>query len=629
MTAEAKIRISATDATKAAFASITGSMSNLERSAKQVQTAFNAVAGIALVRTLTSAVFSTVTLADELNKLSQRTGIAVESLSSLQQAAELADVSSEEFTAGIKKLNLALTEAKDGTSQAGQLFKALGVDTTKGAEVALRGVADALGKIPDAAVRVRIANELLGKGGEKLIPLLLSGSKGFDEIRASAERYGTVISAKLARDSEEFNDNLTKLKQSAGVLGVTLASQLLPPLLTITDNLVKAREGGRGFQQVLIEIDKLAASTLGGIENLFTGGGGRLDQMAQRTFEIAKRIEDGRGGPLREDRGRIRRPEAEPVGPQLPPGRAPDVQAILKALNPASKGGAPKKDPFIELLEKQAETRLRLQVDAAQAEQEAEKAGEAAKKNELEYLADLAIANENRIQQAQEAGDAAQKAIQAEADAIKDRIDPTRAYIRDLERIAELQKEGYLTEAEAVRATTQLAEAFKAAGDAAIKTNSAAKDIGLVFVSAFENAVAGGKGLRDILKGIESDLLKLGTRKLLTEPFLEFLSPSKGGKGGATGGGFDLGGVISSVFGSIKGLIPSFAVGTDFVPATGLAMIHKGERIVPAAQNNGAYGGMNVTVNVQARDVNSFRGSEAQIAASVAASLGRAQRRNG
>ena len=40
--------------------------------------------------------------------------------------------------------------------------------------------------------------------------------------------------------------------------------------------------------------------------------------------------------------------------------------------------------------------------------------------------------------------------------------------------------------------------------------------------------------------------------------------------------------------------IPRFANGTDYVPRTGLALIHQGEKIIPAAQNNG--GG--VTVNV-------------------------------
>jgi hypothetical protein len=51
--------------------------------------------------------------------------------------------------------------------------------------------------------------------------------------------------------------------------------------------------------------------------------------------------------------------------------------------------------------------------------------------------------------------------------------------------------------------------------------------------------------------------------------------------------------------------VPSFEVGTSYVPRTGLAMIHQGERIIPASQNRpGA--GSSITVNVSTPDAQSF-----------------------
>ena len=44
---------------------------------------------------------------------------------------------------------------------------------------------------------------------------------------------------------------------------------------------------------------------------------------------------------------------------------------------------------------------------------------------------------------------------------------------------------------------------------------------------------------------------------------------------------------VATVLGTIAPFIGSFANGIDFVPKTGLAQVHKGEKITPAAQNNG------------------------------------------
>jgi len=48
--------------------------------------------------------------------------------------------------------------------------------------------------------------------------------------------------------------------------------------------------------------------------------------------------------------------------------------------------------------------------------------------------------------------------------------------------------------------------------------------------------------------------------------------------------------------------LPSYDVGTDYVPRTGPAMIHQGEKIVPAGQNSGSGFTHAPTYNVQAMD---------------------------
>ena len=58
--------------------------------------------------------------------------------------------------------------------------------------------------------------------------------------------------------------------------------------------------------------------------------------------------------------------------------------------------------------------------------------------------------------------------------------------------------------------------------------------------------------------------------------------------------GFNLGGQVK---------LPSFDVGTNFVPNDMIAQIHKGERIIPASQNNGTMGTtINMTLNIARAD---------------------------
>jgi hypothetical protein len=97
-------------------------------------------------------------------------------------------------------------------------------------------------------------------------------------------------------------------------------------------------------------------------------------------------------------------------------------------------------------------------------------------------------------------------------------------------------------------------------------------------------------------------------------------------KGGGGAGDF-FGGIMSSVkniFGGMFGGAPSFATGTPYVPRDMMAMVHKGEAIIPAAQNTG---GSTIVMNISTPDVGSFRASQNQIAGEMQSALS-ASRRN-
>ncbi|WP_270934586.1 tape measure protein [Falsiroseomonas oryzae] len=174
------------------------------------------------------------------------------------------------------------------------------------------------------------------------------------------------------------------------------------------------------------------------------------------------------------------------------------------------------------------------------------------------------------------------------------------------------------------------------------RTGDAARELGLAFSSAFEDAVVEGRGFGELLKGLERDLLRIGTRKLVTEPLANaatgLLNSALAGIGSLFGGP-----AVASARGNAfgpGGLIP-FATGgivdrpTVFPFARGVGLMGEAgpEAILPLRRGrNGRLGveataaPINVVFNVSTPDAGSFRASQGAILAELNRALRRSQR---
>ena len=168
--------------------------------------------------------------ADEFNKLSQKIGISVESLTALNYAAKLSDLSIESLTKGIKKLSTNLVEAQQGAGDGARLFDALKLDPKQFDETdqLLLVLADRFSKMPDGAGKAALAVKLFGKAGLDLIPFLNQGAAGIKAFMEEARRLGLVLTEEDALAAEKFNDSLKKLHlQSEGIIR-TFFSGMIP-----------------------------------------------------------------------------------------------------------------------------------------------------------------------------------------------------------------------------------------------------------------------------------------------------------------------------------------------------------------------------------------------------------------
>lgn len=336
----AQILITAVDQTRTALDSIRNNLGRLGDETRRVQ---GLLAGLGVSLTLgafAALVKGAIDSADELNKLSQKIGISIEALSTLQFAAQLSDVGLDTLKTGLKGLSANLTEARSGLGEGAALFQALGIsveDTAgnlKSSDTILLEIADRFASFEDGATKTALAVKLFGKSGMDMIPFLNQGSSGIRALMQEAERLGLKLSTETAQAAEAFNDNLTALKASSSGLGISLATELLAPLRVVTDAIREGQGEATGFAAILGGAFKTtleAILVLGvNVAYVFKSMGTEIGGMAAQLTALARldiRGFKAIGEAMREDAAKARAevdalsarilnpPQARPAGP--------------------------------------------------------------------------------------------------------------------------------------------------------------------------------------------------------------------------------------------------------------------------------------------------------------------------
>lgn len=215
--------------------------------------------------------------ADEAGKAAQRVGITVESLQSLQYAADLSGLAAEELQGSLVKL------AK-GAAEANPAFAAMGIKVTdaagnlKTADELLAEVADKFASYRDGAEKTALATELFGKAGAQMIPMLNSGADGLAEMADEARALGLVFGSDVSKNAEEFNDNLTRMGKIKDGIVARITGQMLPALKGFSERMIDAAKNTSlwdGVAQGMVTTLRVLASTgsiVYGIFDVLTDG---------------------------------------------------------------------------------------------------------------------------------------------------------------------------------------------------------------------------------------------------------------------------------------------------------------------------------------------------------------------
>lgn len=563
---ESRIRITAVNATQRAFGEIQRSMRDVEGSASSLRNAMLGLGTGLSLAGLVSFAKSGIDAADNLNKLAQKVGVSVESLSAFQYAAKLSDVSAEQLATGLTRLARAASDAQAGTGESAEAFRALGIAVTnssgqlKGTEDLLLDVAEQFAGIEDGAGKTALAMRLFGRAGADLIPLLNQGRSGFAELRAEAERLGVVISSNTAKAAEEFNDNLTRLSSGAEALKIQLANELLPTLNRFVSELLEGNRVSGGFVESLRLFGTInpfrtladnIKSTREELERLqrvqaigATDPNSRFQDRSGLAADIdreKKRLEFLKfqqrqealalgAGIDRDERQRFGgvaggRP-APALGGRAGGGGAADTRAanalkqledeILKAQELTRTEevlAAIEAGRYGKLTEAQ---RTRLVNLAAEVDLQRENA-------RVQKEADAALADSTKQQDARTRAEA--ERLNQLAQSYRDLADPLDKFRRQLAEVEDLLARGLLTQDQALELQFKInvdmdealqdIDGFK---NTVRDTNNEAREIGLIFQSAASDAIRDWQGVGNLIRSIGQDIAQLILKKTVTEP---------------------------------------------------------------------------------------------------------------
>lgn len=216
---------------------VEGKAKNLGMAVRGAGLAFKALFATAAVGSIIAIGKSAIDTADAFGKLSTRTGIAADKLLAYVNAGKLADVSQSDLETGLRTLARTQVEASEGVKTYADAYAKLGVTvknqdgTLKDSDQLLSEIADRFQDLPNGPEKAAVAMDIFGRSGQKMITLLNGGSEALDE-------FGFELSENFARNSETFNDNLTKVGIEIDRLKMQVLDDLLPALIDLSETFI-------------------------------------------------------------------------------------------------------------------------------------------------------------------------------------------------------------------------------------------------------------------------------------------------------------------------------------------------------------------------------------------------------
>jgi hypothetical protein len=511
-----------------------------------------------------------------LGELADAAGVSTDALQAFGYAATQVGLSNEELQRSLQALTRRISDAAIGEQAAQQAFTRLGISfrdaegNARSTEAVLTDLAERIAGLKDPAERTAAATAVFGdRLGQRMIPFLLQGREGLERLTAEALRFGAIADADLIAKADEASDKIAALERAFSSLVRNLIAQVAPALTRVADAINQLVTGATIAQRraSLEQTRDALQQRLRELENEQAGQPPAAPPprrgTIQRGARDAAREQAGvtRAGLIAEIRQQLDEVQRE-IAALEAEARAAEERA-RQILNPDSRAGGGNEAALrrqraaedIQRLQENLDARLRI---------EREFQSRLSRIREAEAAGAIDTAEAQRLVTAatRERDEALQKLTGTQrraANATRDNRDAERELkevLRERERLIQqnetayeryqrrLENLGLLVERaervgrpipdetiqrEATSALEELERAERRVEESGNRARDAARELGLTFSSAFEDAIIRGKKFSDVLKGIGQDIARIIARRTITEPLGNAISSALSG----------------------------------------------------------------------------------------------------
>lgn len=545
---------------------------------------------------------------EDLKDFGEAFGTTVENASALEDVIRRNGGSVQDLNGIMQRFNATLNEA-DPSKGAGAVLKALNLDIEQLKRLdpaeALKETAQAFSRVADDGEKARRIQEVFGKNSKE--------AAGFLRDLAEQGRLVATVTTEQADAAEKFNRQLDALDKSATDAARALAGPMVSAMNELIDRFKEGERRGDSF---------FVTAWNRYMENVRKFYGMKPPDV-EAFLPLSPRDQ------LRQLEGAFRPSLVVPGRPDRPdkPTRAPrlaDPEAEAKR--------------YLETLERQLErTRELTAVEQVLADIEARRieginAATAGRAIGIAQEIDAARERARAIEEEKRLQEDLARAAAAVFEATRT---PMERHEAELKRLGDLYRANALDVETYLRALHQLDEATRLPKPIDLdfqRQTEAALQFVDVLSGGLEDVILNFNDLDSVLKSVERQLLQMGTKKLITDPFSAWLDGivKPGGSGG--GGLFDF---VGGLFGFRAGGGPVMPGGMYEVAENRPEMLDVGGRkfllmgnqrgnIDPNPRMSGRSNNTNITVNVPQ---GTSRSDADQLAARIARLVGAANAR--